>query len=102
MRKRLTKKDRRDEILAAAVHLAKQNGYSSVTRQQIAAHCGVSDNLITHHFKTMPQLRRHIMRAAVRDEVLEIVVEGIILKDPHALKAPDRVKQAAIQLLTQR
>jgi hypothetical protein len=50
----------------------------------------------------MPQLRRDIMRAAIRDSVLEIIAQGLVVKDSRALKAPDDLKKAAIQLLSER
>jgi len=102
MRKRLTKDERREEILTAALHLSKKHSYLSVTRGQIADHIGVASSLIMYHFKTMPQLRRDIMRAAIRNHVPEVIAQGLAAKDPRAIKAPDNLKEAAIQLLSER
>lgn len=89
-------------ILSTAVRLSKKHGYSSVTRKDIADKLGISVNLITHYFGTMVKLRRHIMRAAIRDGVLEVIAQGLVSNDRHARKAPAELKDAAVQLLADR
>lgn len=103
-----TATDRRAQILSAAMKLAVKRGYQNVTRDEIAAAAGVSAGLVNKYFSTMPQLRRDVMRAAVRaastgqpgtaviPEMLTIVAQGIVARDRHALKAPDIVKNAAL------
>ena len=89
---------RRNQILNVAIELAKKSGYSSISRNDVADNAGVSMSLINRYFKTMPQLRRAVMRAAVVNEVLEIIAQGLVNKDAHALKASDELKSRALQL----
>lgn len=90
---------RKDQILAAAVELAKLRGYGSVTRDGIAAHAGCSTGLVTKYFSTMTQLKRSIMRVAVKNHILSIIAQGLAAQDPHARKAPEDVKQKALATL---
>lgn len=94
-KKRMQPDERREHILAAAIDLARTEGYNRIRRDQIAAHANVSMALVTHYFGTMNQCRRAIMRAAIRDEVLEVIGQGLATGDPHARKAPAELKRRA-------
>ena len=90
---------RKDLILSHALELAKTDGYQSVTRSAIAEAAGVAPSLISAHFTTMAQLRRVLMHRAIRDEVLQVVAQGLAVKDPDALKAPRELRAVAVELL---
>lgn len=95
----LEKRERIAQILRAALKLAPRVGYNRLTREQIATEANVAPTLITHYFGTMVGLRRDIMREAVRVECLPVIAQGIALRDRHAQKAPDDVRQRAIATL---
>jgi AcrR family transcriptional regulator len=92
--------DRKKQILEVAVTLSKKQGYQHVTREDIARGAECATGLINRYFGTMPQLRRAVMRWAVKHGELAIVAQGIVAKDPQALKAPDDLKQRALASLT--
>jgi AcrR family transcriptional regulator len=96
MRKNMKSKERKAFILKHAVQLAKSVGYNRVTREAIANKAGVTESLINVYFGTMPKLKRQIIRAAVREEVLEVIAQGIIAKDPHVKKIDDELKHKAL------
>jgi len=98
--KRLAPEVRKDEILAVAVRLAKDEGFNSLRRDAIAKAAGVAQGLVTRYFNTMPQLKRAVMRYAVHFEVLPIVAEGLAIRDTEALKASDALKQKALSTLS--
>ena len=98
-KKRLSPKVRRESILIAALDLAKTHGYNRITRDAIAEHAGVSMGLVTRYFHTMQQLRRTLMRAAIKSEILEIVAQGLASNDVYAQNAPDELKERAINSL---
>lgn len=90
---------RMEHILNAALEVAKENGFNKITKQSIAEAAGISVSLIGYYFKTVPQLKRAIMRAAISNGIVEIVAEGLAVKDPHARKAPKELKTRAAQLI---
>lgn len=92
--------DRKQQILDAAVKLAETKGYSHVTRDNIAACAECAPALISNYFGTMISLRRDIMRAAIRMRSLPVIAQGLAARDPHAQKAPDELKQAALDSIT--
>jgi AcrR family transcriptional regulator len=92
---RLPKGERRAEILQAALDIAGSVGVDKVTLTDVARRVGVTHNLVLHYFKTVTQLRRDVMRAAVKQRIVPIVARGIFLRDAHALKADDALKAAA-------
>ncbi|HWI02368.1 MAG TPA: TetR family transcriptional regulator [Acidimicrobiales bacterium] len=96
---RLAPNVRKEQILAAALRRAKVQGYNRVTREQIAADAGCAPGLVSNYFGTMVSLRRDIMRAAIRERVLPVIAQGLAAHDPHARKAPDELKQAALATL---
>lgn len=82
-----------DTLLAVALTLAQAVGYTHVTREAIATHANVSPALISVRFGTMKELRRKLMRYAVRVKCRTVILQGIIAHDPHATKAyPDALK----------
>lgn len=84
------------QILAAALEIAPKQGYSRLTRDDIAGRAKVPPSLITYHFGTMPELRRQIMREAVRVECLPVIAQGLACRDKHALKASEALRVRAL------
>jgi AcrR family transcriptional regulator len=93
---RLNPKDRKEQILAAALDLSVKHGYTRVTREGVAVAAECSPALVSSYFGTMIAFRRDIMRAAIRRQVLPVIAQGLAAQDPHAKRAPDGLKQAAL------
>lgn len=92
---RLDPKTRTKQLLDVAINLAAANGLQSLTRDAIASAAGVSAGLVSVHLGTMESLRRSVMRAAVKRRVVRIVAEGLVARDPHAMKADAELKALA-------
>lgn len=91
---------RKREILDAAMPLARAHGYTRVRREAVAHAAGCSPGLISHHWGSVKQLKRSIMRHAVATGDAAVVAQGLALLDPEALKAPPEVRlKAAATLL---
>lgn len=97
--KRLSPEIRAEQILAAALTLAKDVGYTNVTRESVAALAKVSPALISVRIGTMAVFRRKLMRYAVRLECLPVIAQGLSARDPHARKAPEALKLKALAAL---
>jgi len=98
---KLEARARAAQILAAAVQLAAQHGYTRLTREQVAARIGVSPSLVPHYMGTAANMRRKIMREAVRLECLPVIAQGLAVRDPHAMAAPAELRQRAARHLAQ-
>lgn len=90
---------RRDHILNVAIEMAKVKGYHKITRDGVADSAGVSMGLVTRYFGTMNQLRKAVMRSAVKQGIPEIVAQGLANGDDHAKKASAELKAQAATLL---
>lgn len=88
--------ERKAEILQAALHCAAAHGFASFTRDQVAERANVCPASVNRYFNTMANLRRDVMRAAVRDRVLPVIAQGLVLRDRHALKAPADLRAQAL------
>lgn len=66
-----------------------------MTRECIAIAAGVSPALVSLRLGTMEALRRSVMRAAVKREVVPVVAEGLAAGDAQAKKASDELKKRA-------
>lgn len=86
-------------MLNAALTLATRHGYQNVTRKQIADVIGVAESLVSHHFGTMANLRRALVRHAIAQECLVVVGQAIAARDPHARRVPPALKMNALQSL---
>lgn len=98
--KRLDPKVRKEEILAVAVKRAELLGLNGLRRDDVAKEAGVANGLVSRYFSTMTQLRRAVMRDAVRREILPIIAQGLAVRDSEAMKASEELKQKAIATLS--
>lgn len=89
----------KEQILTVALKLAEKKGYDKITRDELADKVGCATGLINHHYGTMNQLRRDIMRHAIKERILTVVAQGLAARDPFALKANDDLKKEALQTL---
>lgn len=100
MIKRMAPTDRKASILDAAVTVARRHGYSNFRMHHVSTEAGCSNALVVIYWKTMEQIRRDVMRVAIRERHLDIIATGIALKDPRCRKLPAELHQAAIDSLT--
>lgn len=87
---------RKEDILAAALQLAEEGGYLTVTRNDIAAAAQVSGPTLHYHFGTMAQLRRDLMRYAIRVGSSRVIAQGVVAGDPQAMKLDEATRKAAL------
>ena len=92
----------RASILAACLVLAERFGYRNITREAIAAASSVPPSVVSYHLGTMVELRRHVMREAVRCRSLPVIAQGLVMRDRHALKAAVELQEAAMQSFVKR
>lgn len=96
MSKRMAPADRRASILAAAQQAAQHRGYSNFRLVDVAAEAECSTALVMIYYKTMAQIRRDVMRAAIKAECLPIIATGLALKDPHCRRIPPELRARAL------
>jgi AcrR family transcriptional regulator len=94
-RERLTPKERKAIILDAALRLAVRVGYTSIRRDAVATEAGCSNGLVNKYYGSLKQLRRDLMREAVRVGNVTVIAQGLALNDQHARKASEDIKQLA-------
>ena len=97
--KRLDPRDRREALLTAALELASTSGVHGLRRDHLAERAGVSQALVTVYLGNVPEMRRKVMRAAVKRGIIPVVARGLAVNDPHAKRADPVLKQAAADFL---
>lgn len=88
--------DRKNQLLDAALTIARKRGYTKVTREAIAEAVGCVPATVSNHLGTTPNMKRGIMRAAVAKGVIEVIAQGLADGNPHAKKAPHELKEKAV------
>lgn len=99
MKQRLRPEVRHDQILTAARKVACRVGYKNITREAVAEKAGCATGLITHYFTTMIQLRRAVIRAAVANDDVAIIAQGIEERSKYVAKAKPAALREARKLL---
>ena len=97
--RRLAPKDRKAEIMEAAIRAAVKHGFAAMRAKDIAEEAGCAFGLLFSYFGTMAQMRRAVMRAAIKQEVLCIIAEGVACRDSAACKAPKELQDRALSSL---
>ena len=95
----MSSKDRKEMILNAAITVAERDSYITMKRVDISAQADCAESLINKYFGTMGQLRRAVMRHAIKNRNFKIVAQGLSNNDSNARKAPEDLKREASQIL---
>ena len=96
---KVAKQERIEKIMKAAMRLARKHGYQHVTRDNIAKEAGVTAGLVSARWGTMEQIKRAIMREAVKTDDVVIIMQGLAARDRQAQKASEEIKKQAQALL---
>lgn len=81
------------KILRSAIALAKKQGYTNVTGQCVADRAKVSKPLVYHYFPTMKILQNCIMMYSIDNLIHNIILQGLVLRDPMPMRMPAWKKQ---------
>jgi len=90
---------RREQLLQAAIEIAKGCGYRNITRTAVAERADVSMGLVSQYFGTVTELKETVMLVAIEREILEIIGQGLGCCDPLAQQASQRIKNKAVKML---
>lgn len=94
---KLSSEVRKAQILKAASTLSKHDNYVFITRGDIAAKAGVSTGTVSKYLGDMGNVRKEVMRYAVKNEILKVIFQGLANSDPIARRAPEYLKLRAMQ-----
>lgn len=98
MYRRLQPEVRHDQIIAAALKLAKRVGFANITRDRIAKEAKVSTGLVSK-YGDMPAIRTAVMQLAIAEEALTVIAQGLTAGDATAKRAPQALRLAAMKSL---
>lgn len=96
MYKRLNPEVRHDQIIAAALKLAKRVGFANITRDRIAKEAKVSTGLVSK-YGDMPKIRTAVMKMAIDEQALSVIAQGLASGDATAKRAPQALRLAAMK-----
>lgn len=91
--------NRNRAVLNAAVEIAQERGYASLTRDGVADRAGVAAGSVNNAYGSMDALRDAVMAHAVDQRLVDIVGQGLAAGHPAARAAPDDLKQEALAKL---
>ncbi len=100
VRSRLDPDTRKAGILTAAMDEASAVGFDNMTRRGIAKRAGVSEPLVNKYLGTLKQLRRTVMRQAVKHEMLPVIAQGLAARNQYALHASKELQALALASLS--
>lgn len=72
---------RRQEILDAAIKIAKVYGYLYMRRNDVAEEARASTGLISHYFVSMDGLKTAVLEAALEKEIVPILAQALSMGD---------------------
>ncbi|BAV81087.1 putative TetR transcriptional regulator [Vibrio phage CKB-S1] len=85
---RLAPDVRKRQIIDAGLEMVRADGYQGLTVRGLARKIGIANSSVLHHYPTLLQLRRAVMRTAIAREDLLVVGMGLAAGDKYALAAP--------------
>lgn len=100
MRTRKLPTERKQELLEVAIQLAKEEGYSHITRNEIARRAGVAYGLVTSYFKTIDNLKKMVVKEAIKQEIVQILAEALARKEPLTRRLSPALREKVIRYLS--
>ena len=94
--KRYKPEIRKALVITAALGLAERGHFLQLTRAAIAQAAGVTGSAIQYHFHTMDQLRGDVMRAAIKQERLAVIAQGLTCGDDRAGRVSPELRARAL------
>lgn len=85
----------KQKLLDVAISKSIEVGYQNVTRKEIAKKARVSTALISYYFKNVKGLRRAIVLKAIHENVLPIILQVLIHRDPLLIHIPRELRARA-------
>lgn len=98
-RTRLSREDRREMILQAAIDAAEDLHYLLVKRSDIANRVGASVGLVSWYLGTTTDMREVIMTEALHRRRVLVVAQGLLARDPVAMKADSEIREQAKEII---
>lgn len=90
----LTKRERRDDMLRAAIHLSQQpGGWFTLTRRRIARCVGCSEGLVSFYLGDTNAIRKAVLKRAEKLQLQEILVQANICNDTDQILAIQRTNR---------
>lgn len=86
---------RQQQLMEAALKVAKDEGWSKLTRAKVACQAGVAASLINFYFGDKDQFRTSVMQEAVMRNLVSVVAEGLLYHNKAALDAPEALRKRA-------
>lgn len=90
------KMSKANNTLQIAVGLAEKHGYRHITRDMIADKAGVATGTVSLHLGTMDQMRKKLVRHAVRTGNKKIISQAIVARDPYVLRKIPKIERENI------
>jgi AcrR family transcriptional regulator len=98
-RSRLDPTERKKQIIEQAMKLSESIGYKNITRGMIAAKLKISGALITKYFKNTQNLKKCVLKEAIKLEKINILAQGMGNRDSLVLKLPELLKEKVIRYI---
>lgn len=86
---------RQQQLMEAAITVAKTEGWSKLTRAKVAYQAGVAASLINFYFGDKDSFRTSVMQEAVGRNLVSVVAEGLLYHNSAALEAPEPLRKRA-------
>jgi len=85
-----------NSTLQIAVKLAEKHGYHHITREMIADKAVIATGTVSLHLGTMAQMRKSIVRHAVRTANKPIMAQAILARDPYVMRKVPKAQREDI------
>jgi AcrR family transcriptional regulator len=86
---------RQQQLMETAIELAKTEGWSKLTRAKVAAKAQVAASLLNYYFRGKDEFRTAVMQEAIDRNLISVVAEGLLYRNPAALGAPAALRKRA-------
>lgn len=91
----MDKTERIAQLRSIALQLAQETHYRHVTLAAIAERAGVTHPLVSMRLGTMTNIRRDILRDAIKEGNVVVLAQGLADRERIALKAPPELQARA-------
>lgn len=93
--RRMNHDERFDQLLSAAIRVARKVGYQTMTRGAVATEAGCSAPLLNVYFDGVEAIRSAVVDHAIKSSDLRIIAQLLAVGDARAKRVSKKVRDSA-------
>lgn len=97
--KQMPAKERKEQLIRLGLQMALKQGYHRIKLQEVADASSLCTGSVLYYFTPFTEFKNAVLRRAIKDEITEIIAQGMASNDPITADLPKELKTKVLNYL---